>query len=142
MRTFSLFVSNVIVLLDLSVRNMQICEILEELDLYEFYCQEENRSIHKFLSLCVPRKAIAKSSLHHLPCQPSTSSLTRNNTEANIRSTVDWTVSLGISTTQQGSHIVALPHTSFLQQQLSSFDIIQDNTPSFVLQLKYHEFHS
>ncbi|XP_041822246.1 diacylglycerol kinase zeta-like isoform X2 [Chelmon rostratus] len=38
-------------------------------------------------------KAIAKSSLHHLPCQPSTSSLTRNNTEANIRSTVDWTES-------------------------------------------------
>ncbi|XP_076579268.1 diacylglycerol kinase zeta-like isoform X2 [Chaetodon auriga] len=38
-------------------------------------------------------KAIAKSSLHHLPCQPSTSSLNRTNTEANIRSTVDWTES-------------------------------------------------
>ncbi|KAM7375417.1 hypothetical protein PAMA_014495 [Pampus argenteus] len=37
------------------------------------------------------RKAIAKSGLHHLPCQPSTSSLTRTDPEANIRSTVDWT---------------------------------------------------
>ncbi|KAM7375420.1 hypothetical protein PAMA_014495 [Pampus argenteus] len=36
-------------------------------------------------------KAIAKSGLHHLPCQPSTSSLTRTDPEANIRSTVDWT---------------------------------------------------
>uniref|UniRef100_A0A8P4G4K7 Diacylglycerol kinase n=1 Tax=Dicentrarchus labrax TaxID=13489 RepID=A0A8P4G4K7_DICLA len=36
-------------------------------------------------------KAIAKSGLHHLPCQPSTSSLT--DPEANIRSTVDWTES-------------------------------------------------
>ncbi|KAA8579867.1 hypothetical protein FQN60_006960, partial [Etheostoma spectabile] len=34
-------------------------------------------------------KAIAKSGLHHLPCQPSTSSLT--DPEANIRSTLDWT---------------------------------------------------
>ncbi|XP_044200183.1 diacylglycerol kinase zeta-like isoform X3 [Thunnus albacares] len=38
-------------------------------------------------------KAIAKSGLHHLPCQPSTSSLTRTDPEANIRSTVDWTES-------------------------------------------------
>uniref|UniRef100_A0A669F2J1 Diacylglycerol kinase n=1 Tax=Oreochromis niloticus TaxID=8128 RepID=A0A669F2J1_ORENI len=36
-------------------------------------------------------KAIAKSGLHHLPCQPSTSSLTRTDPEANISSTVDWT---------------------------------------------------
>ncbi|XP_053170268.1 diacylglycerol kinase zeta isoform X1 [Scomber japonicus] len=36
-------------------------------------------------------KAIAKSGLHHLPCQPSTSSLTRTDPEASIRSTVDWT---------------------------------------------------
>uniref|UniRef100_A0AAX7U6R8 Diacylglycerol kinase n=1 Tax=Astatotilapia calliptera TaxID=8154 RepID=A0AAX7U6R8_ASTCA len=35
------------------------------------------------------RKAIAKSGLHHLPCQPSTSSVT--DPEANISSTVDWT---------------------------------------------------
>uniref|UniRef100_A0A4W6CR61 Diacylglycerol kinase n=1 Tax=Lates calcarifer TaxID=8187 RepID=A0A4W6CR61_LATCA len=38
-------------------------------------------------------KAIAKSGLHHLPCQPSTSSLNRTDPEANIRSTVDWTES-------------------------------------------------
>ncbi|XP_014186794.1 diacylglycerol kinase zeta, partial [Haplochromis burtoni] len=37
------------------------------------------------------RKAIAKSGLHHLPCQPSTSSVTRTDPEANISSTVDWT---------------------------------------------------
>ncbi|XP_030265465.1 diacylglycerol kinase zeta isoform X3 [Sparus aurata] len=37
------------------------------------------------------RKAIAKSGLHHLPCQPSTSSLNRTDPEASIRSTVDWT---------------------------------------------------
>uniref|UniRef100_A0A671UE12 Diacylglycerol kinase n=1 Tax=Sparus aurata TaxID=8175 RepID=A0A671UE12_SPAAU len=43
------------------------------------------------LSLCVSRKAIAKSGLHHLPCQPSTSSLNRTDPEASIRSTVDWT---------------------------------------------------
>ncbi|KAM8722841.1 diacylglycerol kinase zeta isoform 3-T4 [Acanthopagrus schlegelii] len=36
-------------------------------------------------------KAIAKSGLHHLPCQPSTSSLNRTDPEASIRSTVDWT---------------------------------------------------
>ncbi|XP_070711473.1 diacylglycerol kinase zeta-like isoform X2 [Pempheris klunzingeri] len=36
-------------------------------------------------------KAIAKSGLHHLPCQPSTSSLSRTDSEANIRSSVDWT---------------------------------------------------
>uniref|UniRef100_A0A3B4H1X4 Diacylglycerol kinase n=1 Tax=Pundamilia nyererei TaxID=303518 RepID=A0A3B4H1X4_9CICH len=36
-------------------------------------------------------KAIAKSGLHHLPCQPSTSSVTRTDPEANISSTVDWT---------------------------------------------------
>ncbi|XP_030610254.1 diacylglycerol kinase zeta-like isoform X3 [Archocentrus centrarchus] len=38
-------------------------------------------------------KAIAKSGLHHLPCQPGTSSLTRTDPEANIRSTVDWSES-------------------------------------------------
>uniref|UniRef100_A0A673A0T7 Diacylglycerol kinase n=1 Tax=Sphaeramia orbicularis TaxID=375764 RepID=A0A673A0T7_9TELE len=38
-----------------------------------------------------PGKAIAKSGLHHLPCQPSTSSM--NDPEASIRSTVDWTES-------------------------------------------------
>ncbi|XP_028276961.1 diacylglycerol kinase zeta-like isoform X2 [Parambassis ranga] len=38
-------------------------------------------------------KAIAKSGLHQLPCQPSTSSLGRTDPEANIRSTVDWTES-------------------------------------------------
>uniref|UniRef100_A0A3B4VJ85 Diacylglycerol kinase n=1 Tax=Seriola dumerili TaxID=41447 RepID=A0A3B4VJ85_SERDU len=43
--------------------------------------------------VCVFRKAIAKSGLHHLPCQPSTSSLTRTDPEAHIRSTVDWTES-------------------------------------------------
>ncbi|CAJ1087132.1 diacylglycerol kinase zeta-like isoform X3 [Xyrichtys novacula] len=37
------------------------------------------------------RKAIAKSGLHHLPCQPSTSSLSRTDPEAIIRSTLDWT---------------------------------------------------
>uniref|UniRef100_UPI0037E713DF diacylglycerol kinase zeta n=1 Tax=Semicossyphus pulcher TaxID=241346 RepID=UPI0037E713DF len=36
-------------------------------------------------------KAIAKSGLHHLPCQPSTSSLSRTDPEAIIRSTLDWT---------------------------------------------------
>uniref|UniRef100_A0A4W6CRS2 Diacylglycerol kinase n=1 Tax=Lates calcarifer TaxID=8187 RepID=A0A4W6CRS2_LATCA len=46
----------------------------------------------KFLKF-VFRKAIAKSGLHHLPCQPSTSSLNRTDPEANIRSTVDWTES-------------------------------------------------
>ncbi|XP_040888002.1 diacylglycerol kinase zeta-like isoform X2 [Toxotes jaculatrix] len=38
-------------------------------------------------------KAIAKSGLHHLPCQPSTSSLNRTDPEASIRSTLDWTES-------------------------------------------------
>ncbi|TKS74091.1 Diacylglycerol kinase zeta [Collichthys lucidus] len=38
-------------------------------------------------------KAIAKSGLHHLPCQPSTSSLNRTDPEASIRSTVEWTES-------------------------------------------------
>ncbi|XP_028998331.1 diacylglycerol kinase zeta isoform X3 [Betta splendens] len=38
-------------------------------------------------------KAIAKSSLHHLSCQPSTSALNRTDPEANIRSTLDWTES-------------------------------------------------
>ncbi|XP_026218179.1 diacylglycerol kinase zeta-like isoform X2 [Anabas testudineus] len=38
-------------------------------------------------------KAIAKSSLHHLSCQPSTSTLNKTDPEANIRSTVDWTES-------------------------------------------------
>lgn len=59
-------------------------------------------SFSKFLSLCVSRKAIAKSSLHHLSCQPSTSTLNKTDPEANIRSTVDWTVSLGISIPEQG----------------------------------------
>uniref|UniRef100_A0A667WKS9 Diacylglycerol kinase n=1 Tax=Myripristis murdjan TaxID=586833 RepID=A0A667WKS9_9TELE len=36
-------------------------------------------------------KAIAKSGLHQLPCQPSTSCLNTTDSEANIRSTVDWT---------------------------------------------------
>uniref|UniRef100_A0A3Q1AKV0 Diacylglycerol kinase n=1 Tax=Amphiprion ocellaris TaxID=80972 RepID=A0A3Q1AKV0_AMPOC len=45
-----------------------------------------------FLSL-YSRKAIAKSGLHQLPCQPSTSFLSRTDPEANIRSTVDWTES-------------------------------------------------
>ncbi|KAM3836102.1 LOW QUALITY PROTEIN: diacylglycerol kinase zeta [Diretmus argenteus] len=37
-------------------------------------------------------KAIAKSGLHHLSCQPSTSSsLNRTDLETNIQSTVDWT---------------------------------------------------
>ncbi|XP_022615731.1 diacylglycerol kinase zeta-like isoform X2 [Seriola dumerili] len=45
------------------------------------------------LKLFTRRKAIAKSGLHHLPCQPSTSSLTRTDPEAHIRSTVDWTES-------------------------------------------------
>ncbi|XP_037309498.2 diacylglycerol kinase zeta isoform X3 [Pungitius pungitius] len=39
------------------------------------------------------RKAIAKSGLDHLPCQPCTSSLNRSNPEADIRSTLDWTES-------------------------------------------------
>uniref|UniRef100_A0A673A090 Diacylglycerol kinase n=1 Tax=Sphaeramia orbicularis TaxID=375764 RepID=A0A673A090_9TELE len=37
------------------------------------------------------KSPIAKSGLHHLPCQPSTSSM--NDPEASIRSTVDWTES-------------------------------------------------
>ncbi|XP_049426459.1 diacylglycerol kinase zeta-like isoform X1 [Epinephelus fuscoguttatus] len=45
-------------------------------------------------------KAIAKSGLHHLPCQPGTSSLTKTDPEANIRSTVDWT-----ETAVYGDHI-------------------------------------
>ncbi|XP_041637878.1 diacylglycerol kinase zeta-like isoform X2 [Cheilinus undulatus] len=43
------------------------------------------------LKIFTRRKAIAKSGLHHLPCQPSTSSLNRADPEANIRSTLDWT---------------------------------------------------
>ncbi|XP_069376582.1 diacylglycerol kinase zeta isoform X19 [Paralichthys olivaceus] len=39
------------------------------------------------------RKAISKSGLHHLPCQPSTSSLNRTDSESSIRSTLDWTES-------------------------------------------------
>ncbi|XP_062236218.1 diacylglycerol kinase zeta isoform X2 [Platichthys flesus] len=38
-------------------------------------------------------KAISKSGLHHLPCQPSTSSLNRTDPETSIRSTLDWTES-------------------------------------------------
>ncbi|XP_059183793.1 diacylglycerol kinase zeta-like [Centropristis striata] len=38
-------------------------------------------------------KAIAKSGLHHLPCEPSTSSLNRTDPESIIRSTLDWTES-------------------------------------------------
>ncbi|XP_034533338.1 diacylglycerol kinase zeta isoform X2 [Notolabrus celidotus] len=45
-------------------------------------------------------KAIAKSGLHQLPCQPSTSSLSRTDPEASIRSTLDWTDSA-----QYGDHI-------------------------------------
>ncbi|XP_033980001.1 diacylglycerol kinase zeta isoform X2 [Trematomus bernacchii] len=45
-------------------------------------------------------KAIAKSGLHTLPCQPSTSSLTRTDSEAHIRSTLDWT-----EAAQYGDHI-------------------------------------
>ncbi|CAN9498370.1 unnamed protein product [Ophioblennius macclurei] len=39
------------------------------------------------------RKAIAKSGLQHLPCEPSTSCLNRTDHESSIRSTVDWTES-------------------------------------------------
>ncbi|XP_028320692.1 diacylglycerol kinase zeta isoform X2 [Gouania willdenowi] len=45
-------------------------------------------------------KAIAKSGLQQLPCEPSTSSLTRSDPEASIRSTVDWT-----DAAQYGDHI-------------------------------------
>ncbi|KAK5847959.1 hypothetical protein PBY51_017047 [Eleginops maclovinus] len=45
-------------------------------------------------------KAIAKSGLHTLPCQPSTSSLNRTDPEALIRSTLDWT-----DAAQYGDHI-------------------------------------
>ncbi|XP_057686535.1 diacylglycerol kinase zeta-like isoform X1 [Corythoichthys intestinalis] len=45
-------------------------------------------------------KAIAKSGLQNLPCQPTTSSLTRLEPESRIRSTVDWTESA-----QYGDHI-------------------------------------
>ncbi|XP_029941822.1 diacylglycerol kinase zeta-like isoform X2 [Salarias fasciatus] len=38
-------------------------------------------------------KAIAKSGLQHLPCEPSTSCLNRTDPESSIRSTVDWTES-------------------------------------------------
>ncbi|XP_053273537.1 diacylglycerol kinase zeta isoform X2 [Pleuronectes platessa] len=38
-------------------------------------------------------KAISKSGLHHLACQPSTSSLNRTDPETSIRSTLDWTES-------------------------------------------------
>uniref|UniRef100_A0A8C2X765 Diacylglycerol kinase n=1 Tax=Cyclopterus lumpus TaxID=8103 RepID=A0A8C2X765_CYCLU len=46
----------------------------------------------QLLSLCVSRKAISKSGLHQLPCQPSTS-LNRSDPEADVRSTLDWTES-------------------------------------------------
>ncbi|XP_061692127.1 diacylglycerol kinase zeta isoform X3 [Syngnathoides biaculeatus] len=46
------------------------------------------------------RKAIAKSGLRHLPCQPSTSTLNRSESEASFSSTVDWTESA-----QYGDHI-------------------------------------
>uniref|UniRef100_A0A668V1N2 Diacylglycerol kinase n=1 Tax=Oreochromis aureus TaxID=47969 RepID=A0A668V1N2_OREAU len=65
--------------------------------LLPLFCVEEEE-IHTGCSksftgfkLFTRRKAIAKSGLHHLPCQPSTSSLTRTDPEANISSTVDWT---------------------------------------------------
>uniref|UniRef100_A0A665UID7 Diacylglycerol kinase n=1 Tax=Echeneis naucrates TaxID=173247 RepID=A0A665UID7_ECHNA len=50
-------------------------------------------SVFKRLQVNNPqiRKAIAKSGLHQLPCQPSTSSLSKTDPEAHIRSTVDWT---------------------------------------------------
>ncbi|XP_077370596.1 diacylglycerol kinase zeta-like isoform X2 [Festucalex cinctus] len=63
----------------------------EELTYYDPYLE----TWENFLS-----KAIAKSGLHHLPCQPSTSSLNRTEPEAIIRSTVDWTESA-----QYGEHI-------------------------------------
>uniref|UniRef100_A0A8C2Z200 Diacylglycerol kinase n=1 Tax=Cyclopterus lumpus TaxID=8103 RepID=A0A8C2Z200_CYCLU len=49
-------------------------------------------SSRQLLSLCVSRKAISKSGLHQLPCQPSTS-LNRSDPEADVRSTLDWTES-------------------------------------------------
>uniref|UniRef100_A0A672J1F7 Diacylglycerol kinase n=1 Tax=Salarias fasciatus TaxID=181472 RepID=A0A672J1F7_SALFA len=52
---------------------------------------EINHHDKKFL--CVSRKAIAKSGLQHLPCEPSTSCLNRTDPESSIRSTVDWTES-------------------------------------------------
>nr|XP_020441708.1 diacylglycerol kinase zeta-like isoform X2 [Monopterus albus] len=52
------------------------------------------------LKLFTRRKAIAKSSLHHLPSEPSASLLNRTDSEASIRSTVDWTESA-----QYGDHI-------------------------------------
>ncbi|XP_069376579.1 diacylglycerol kinase zeta isoform X15 [Paralichthys olivaceus] len=45
------------------------------------------------LKIFTRRKAISKSGLHHLPCQPSTSSLNRTDSESSIRSTLDWTES-------------------------------------------------
>lgn len=98
--------------------------------------KEENWSVVKSLSLCVSRKAIAKSGLHHLPCQPSTSSLNRTDPEASIRSTVDWTVSVGVTMTQQGSEktqhkcYLLLLNVNLYLVQLSSSDITQNNTPS------------
>ncbi|XP_077593772.1 diacylglycerol kinase zeta-like isoform X2 [Stigmatopora nigra] len=63
----------------------------EELTYYDPYLE----TWENFLS-----KAIAKSGLQHLPCQPSTSSLTQTESEARIRSTVDWT-----EFAQYGDHI-------------------------------------
>ncbi|CAB1450375.1 unnamed protein product [Pleuronectes platessa] len=45
------------------------------------------------LKIFTRRKAISKSGLHHLACQPSTSSLNRTDPETSIRSTLDWTES-------------------------------------------------
>lgn len=47
---------------------------------------------HVFL-LFAYRKAIAKSGLQHLSSQPSASVLPKGDTEREIRSTVDWSVS-------------------------------------------------
>uniref|UniRef100_A0A8C2X3A5 Diacylglycerol kinase n=1 Tax=Cyclopterus lumpus TaxID=8103 RepID=A0A8C2X3A5_CYCLU len=57
------------------------------------HCPSSRAMLWKqLLSLCVSRKAISKSGLHQLPCQPSTS-LNRSDPEADVRSTLDWTES-------------------------------------------------
>uniref|UniRef100_H2S4D1 Diacylglycerol kinase n=1 Tax=Takifugu rubripes TaxID=31033 RepID=H2S4D1_TAKRU len=65
-----------------------------DVDCYASPLQRNQLCITFVLSdICISRKAIAKSSLHQLPCEPSTSSLNRTDPEANIRSTADWTES-------------------------------------------------
>lgn len=44
-----------------------------------------------FVFVC--RKAIAKSGLQHLSCQPSAAVFAKGETDREIRSTVDWSVS-------------------------------------------------